>query len=65
MAVQKSLAVIVKVVTSNFKWKIFSNFVPFSKSPNFNDYNIICIFLQKDDIMLHFTRKGSSDVTVA
>ena len=26
-------------------------------------YNIECIFLQKDDIMLHFTRQGSSDVT--
>ena len=25
--------------------------------------NIICIFLQKDDIMLHFTISGSSDIT--
>ena len=27
------------------------------------DNNIICIFLQKDDIMLHFTLSGSSDIT--
>ena len=27
------------------------------------NYNIECIFLQKDDIMLHFTLSGSSDIT--
>ena len=29
----------------------------------YKDNNIICIFLQKDDIMLHFTLSGSSDIT--
>ena len=27
------------------------------------NYNIMCIFLQKDNMMLHFTLSGSSDIT--
>ena len=33
-------------VTSNFKWKIFSNFVPFSESPSFNSRIMHCKYLR-------------------
>ena len=34
-------------VTLNWKWKIFSNFVPFSERPNFNkkNFSVWCFFV--------------------